>query len=121
MREPGGGGFYRPPGGGIEFRETATEAARRELREELDLDVATTRLLGVLENIFTFGGDPRHEICFVFEAWVDDGTLDVLDGRRIFEPAAPDDVEIATAIGLDELRAGPLPVYPDGVLDLLSP
>lgn len=79
------------------------------------------RSLGVLENIFTLDGEPRHEICFVFETWVESATLERLNGVRIVEPAAPDDIEIATAIRLSELRRGRLPVYPDGVLDLLTP
>jgi ADP-ribose pyrophosphatase YjhB (NUDIX family) len=120
MREPGRDQFFRPAGGGIEFRETSEQAARREMREELGLEVQEIRSLGVVENIFTFDGEPRHEICFLFETWVDAATLERLDGTRIVEPAAPDDVEIATAIGLDELRSGRLPVYPDGVLDLLT-
>lgn len=76
---------------------------------------------GVLENIFTFDGEPRHEICFVFETWVEAAALERLDGVRIVEPAASDDIEIATAIGLDELGSGRLPVYRGGVLDLLTP
>jgi ADP-ribose pyrophosphatase YjhB (NUDIX family) len=120
MREPGSEQFFRPAGGGIEFRETSEQAARRELVEELGLEVREIRSLGVVENIFTFEGEPRHEICFLFETWVDEATLEGLDGRRIVEPAS-DDVEIATAVGFAELRSGPLPVYPDGVMDLLTP
>jgi len=64
--------FYRPLGGGIEFGETAEEALRRELREELGVELASVRLLGVLENLFRFEGSPGHEIVFVFDAVVAD-------------------------------------------------
>lgn len=64
--------FYRPLGGGIEFGETAEEALRRELREELGVELGAARLLGVLENLFRFEGSAGHEIVFVFDAVVAD-------------------------------------------------
>ena len=53
------GVFYRPPGGGIEFRETSDAAARRELQEELDVSVGDLTLIGVREEIFTLRGEPN--------------------------------------------------------------
>jgi ADP-ribose pyrophosphatase YjhB (NUDIX family) len=60
--------FLRAPGGGIEFGEPAADAARREIREEFDLELGDLRPLGILENLFTFEGTTGHEIIFVFEA-----------------------------------------------------
>ncbi len=62
--------FYRPPGGGIEPGERALEAMRRELREELDAEVSEPQFLTVLENIFDYGGETKHEIVFLFRASV---------------------------------------------------
>jgi ADP-ribose pyrophosphatase YjhB (NUDIX family) len=59
--------FYRFVGGGIEFGETAAEAIVREFEEELDVAVEPTRLLGVVENIFTYESEPGHEILFLLE------------------------------------------------------
>ena len=60
--------FERPLGGGIEFGELAEEALVREIREELEREIVDVRLLGVLENRFTFDGRQRHEVLFVFDA-----------------------------------------------------
>lgn len=62
--------FYRPPGGGIEHGERAAEAMRRELREELDAEVSEPEFITVLENIFEYGGDTKHEIVFLYRARV---------------------------------------------------
>lgn len=60
--------YLIPVGGGIEFGETAVEAALREVREEIGAEACNPRLLGVLENLFTFNGVAGHEIVFAFEA-----------------------------------------------------
>jgi ADP-ribose pyrophosphatase YjhB (NUDIX family) len=60
-------GYRRFPGGGIEFGEKADVAVRREMREELDTEVDDLRLLGVVDNVFEFEGQPAHQHVFVFE------------------------------------------------------
>jgi 8-oxo-dGTP pyrophosphatase MutT (NUDIX family) len=66
--------FFGPPGGAIEFGETAAVAALREMREELGVEVAVRARLGVLENIFVYEGQRGHEIVFVLEtAFLDRG------------------------------------------------
>jgi ADP-ribose pyrophosphatase YjhB (NUDIX family) len=63
-----GSPYCRPLGGSIEFGERAQEAIVREIREELDVEICGVRLLGVLENLFTLGGQKGHEVVFVFDA-----------------------------------------------------
>jgi ADP-ribose pyrophosphatase YjhB (NUDIX family) len=67
--------FCRPLGGGIEYGESSRAAIVREIREEVGVEVEHLQLLGVLENIFTYEGQPGHEIVFVFDAEFADKSL----------------------------------------------
>jgi 8-oxo-dGTP pyrophosphatase MutT (NUDIX family) len=60
--------FCRPLGGGIKFGEQSRVAMLREIAEELAAEVDNLRLVGVLENIFTYEGRAGHEIVFVYDA-----------------------------------------------------
>ncbi len=60
--------FYRLPGGGIEFGEKAADTLKREIKEEIGLEITVGKKLGVYENIFTFGNQPGHEIMVLHEA-----------------------------------------------------
>lgn len=59
--------FYRVMGGGVDFGETSLEALNREFQEEIQAELENIRYLGCLENIFTFNGEPRHEIIQLYE------------------------------------------------------
>ncbi len=108
--------FWVPIGGRVELGESSRDAIVRELREELSTEVEDLRLLGVLENIFTFDGGPGHEIVFVYDAtFVDNSFYERkevvgLEGDSTFtarwiDPRAP---------------SNGWPLYPDGLEDLLA-
>ena len=67
--------FCRPIGGGIQFGETGAQAIERETLEELGTAIRDVRFVGTLENIFTYLGEPGHEIVLVFDAAFKDGGL----------------------------------------------
>lgn len=108
---------FRPLGGGIRAGERAIDAVARELREELGAELDGPRLLGVLENIFTYEDRPGHEVVFVYEADLLDETLYAAAELEIRE-------ETETLVGLwkpiDEFRSGRMPLYPNGLLELLE-
>ncbi|WP_410588478.1 NUDIX hydrolase [Amycolatopsis sp. lyj-23] len=107
--------FHRPLGGGIEFGERAEDALKREFREELDAEIVVNRLLGVLENVFDWRGNPGHEIAFVYEAEFADPGLYGEDAMKIL-----DDPATARWVELAEFRDGRRILYPEGLIGLLS-
>jgi ADP-ribose pyrophosphatase YjhB (NUDIX family) len=109
--------FYRPLGGEIEFGELAADAARRELREEIDAEVDDLRLLGVFENVFTYRGHDGHELVWVFEARFADATLYDRETIEAREHDARFDAHWAPLAAFTPET----PLYPDGLLGVLSP
>ncbi len=110
--------FYRPLGGTIEFGERGEETVRREFREEIRADLLEVRYLGMLENIFTYEGRRGHEIVLVYDGQLSDRSLyekDVISGDELGTPFK------AVWKRLDEFGPGKPPVYPDNLLELLTP
>ena len=110
--------YYGPLGGGIEFGELAAHAVRREMMEELGAGLAGVRLLGVLENIFTYEGRPGHEIVFVFLGRFADATLYQRDELRWTESDGTQ--WVAGWMPLEHFAPGGPPLYPSGLYALLS-
>ena len=113
-----GGYFYRPLGGGIDFGETGAETVVRELREEIGAELRDPRYLGTLENLFTYEGRRGHEIIMLYEATLADPAFYDQDTMESHE----DDGTAFTAVWkpLADFGPGRPPLYPDGLLELLS-
>jgi 8-oxo-dGTP pyrophosphatase MutT (NUDIX family) len=110
--------FYRIPGGGVEFGEYAVQAAVREIREELEAEVIDVRLLGVLENLFTYNGEQGHEIVFVCEGAVAEPLF--YDQDEMIGHEGDDETFRALWLPLADALAGRATLYPDGLAALLQ-
>jgi ADP-ribose pyrophosphatase YjhB (NUDIX family) len=111
--------FYRPLGGGIEPGERGSEAVVREFAEEMEgVEVVEPRLLGTLENIFSFAGSPGHEIALVFETRFRDSGLYGVDRFTCHEENG--EPFAGLWLDLERARNGSVALYPDGLIDLLD-
>lgn len=107
--------FYRPLGGEIEFGESAEDALRREILEELGLSLMSPVLLGVLENQFVYRGRAGHEIVFVFDATFADPRVYAEAMVPLLEPGW-----IGPASWMNMAVEPSAPLYPTGLFELLS-
>jgi len=111
--------FHRPLGGTIAFGEHSQDTIRREIREEIDAEVADLRYLGTIENIFTYEGQPGHEIVQVYDGRLADPSLykqETIEGYEV-------DIDITFKnVWRDVAAFGPEapPLYPTGLLELLK-
>ena len=120
-REPDSRGriFYRPLGGSIEFGEYGHEALARELREEIGAEITNARYLGLRENLFRApNGERAHEIVLVYEAELADKALYEKDEMLVTEDNGA--TFMAYWKPLDTFQRGAAPLYPDGLLEMLS-
>ena len=111
-----GSTYFRPLGGGVEFGESAEEAVRREIREELGAEVTDVVRVGVLENRFAYAGRPRHEIVFVLDARFADPSL----AGRAELPVAEGGWDPARWMPLAAFRSGAARLVPEALLALLD-
>ncbi|RWX78998.1 NUDIX domain-containing protein [Neorhizobium lilium] len=58
--------FWTFPGGRAEMGETSEETLKREMMEELGVDVSVGRLLWTVENFFHYEGWNCHELGFFY-------------------------------------------------------
>lgn len=97
--------WWAPPGGGVEYGESLTEALTREFEEEVGLKVEVYRLLWFEEFI----RKPFHAIEFFFEV----KRLEEIDTNRLaIDPELPDERQMID--GVDFLTLAQLKRLPKG-------
>jgi 8-oxo-dGTP pyrophosphatase MutT (NUDIX family) len=112
--------FYRPIGGRIEFGELGAETVAREVREEIDAEVADLTYLGALENIFTYESAPHHEIIMIYDGRFSDPAMNH-DEIAVYGTDDGDILYEGSWKRLDFFRGDDAPpLYPTGLLDLLD-
>lgn len=104
--------FYRLLGGGIDFGEESNVALKREIKEELGVELKNVKLLKVTENIFTYNNEPGHEICFIYEGEFQDEAMynqeefTILDsdreGKAIWLKIELDNIKMIMPPGLEK-------------------
>ena len=102
--------FGRIIGGKVEFRETAEFALRREFQEELNTELEDLFFIKMFENIFTYNGQPGHEIVFVYKGSLADKTLYQKDLIRVEDGGKEFDVRW---VPLEDVYLGKLKLYPE--------
>jgi ADP-ribose pyrophosphatase YjhB (NUDIX family) len=75
-----------PLAGGIEFGETGEEAIVRELGEEIGASVTSARYLGLIEDIFEWAGQKRHELYLIYDVQLADETIYGSEEVDVVEP-----------------------------------
>lgn len=82
--EKSDGGYIFAIGGKVQINETSTEAIKREILEEIGMEVQDVKLCCVIETFYSTNIEKVHEICFVykidtpFTGSIPDGFLEVL-------------------------------------------
>lgn len=66
LQQAGGDDFWIFPGGRAELGETAEHTLKREMREEIGVQVEVARLLWFVENFFSYEGKHCHELSLYF-------------------------------------------------------
>jgi len=80
--------FYRLIGGKVEFGEKNVDAVKREIKEELGVDVSNLKFITAKEEIFTYVDTPGHEVIFLFSGKIADKK--VLNSKEIANPDSND-------------------------------
>jgi 8-oxo-dGTP pyrophosphatase MutT (NUDIX family) len=111
MRRDGEFAFWLTPGGEIEEGETPAEAAVRELREELGLEVAVVGPVYEEQTRFEHQGEIRDNLDFYFVARCDAETP-VLRGVTTEEIAIMKEIRWWTVEEIERAAAGGERIFP---------
>ena len=112
--------FFRLLGGTVEFGEQGAESLSRELLEELGAEAEVGRLVTTVENLFTYEGEPSHEICLVYECALRDQKFYGLDEWRAEERTRDGSVtHYVEWRSVDSFRPDGEILYPEGLLEVL--
>lgn len=106
MQRKVGDDFYAPIGGRIKVGETSENALKRELNEELALNLKIKEMVIVLENFVNINNKNYHEISFIYDVECVDELLK--NGERF----VIEDIEFRW-ISTEEIRAKEVEIKPE--------
>ncbi len=108
--------FYRAMGGGVDFGETSLAALKREFQEEIQAELTNIRYLGCLENIFTYNGQPGHEIIQLYKCDFVDPKLYQLE-KLVFTEGERQ--KTALWVDISRFKSGELKLVPEQFFEYL--
>ncbi|HEY9903915.1 MAG TPA: NUDIX hydrolase [Candidatus Sericytochromatia bacterium] len=108
--------FYRALGGGVDFGETSYDALKREFQEELQAELSNIKYLGCIENLFTYNGQPGHEIVQLYQCDFVDLKFYQLDQMEVTEGEGK---HTAFWMDIKQCKSGELRIVPEQFLEYL--
>lgn len=105
-------GMWSRPGGGVEFGETFEEAVKREMKEEVNLDIEVVRYLDYTNDLKFENGVKKHWITLGFLGRVVSGEVKNLEPDKHEEvrwfplDKLPENLTIYTKRGIEALLKG---------------
>jgi 8-oxo-dGTP pyrophosphatase MutT (NUDIX family) len=88
-------GFFFPVGGRIKINESSIDAAKREIKEELGIEIEEPTYIATLENFFHYEGKPFHEISIIYQAKIEE--FDCPNGFYAFDSERMKNLDIKPA------------------------
>lgn len=77
--------FWSIPGGKLELGETFEDGAIRELKEELDIDLKSPKVIAVTNNLKTYEAEGAHFISIILLAKTFKGQLKIMEPHKCTE------------------------------------
>ena len=64
--------FYNIPGGRVKFGEDSLSAIKREMQEELKIEISQAKFVGFFENFFVYAGIKYQELLTVYSCKINE-------------------------------------------------
>jgi 8-oxo-dGTP pyrophosphatase MutT (NUDIX family) len=109
--------YYRALGGGVDFGETSAAALKREFQEEIQAELTNINYLGCIESIFTFNGQPGHEIIQLYECDFVDSQFYQMESLIFSE--SKNHQHKALWLDISRFKSGELRLVPEAFLQYL--